>query len=110
MELYVGTFTNMQKRFHQHTGQRINELENGPSSYRLKLEYFGSNRVGFDVVWDFAYKNLDHGWSGRWLLHENPFEINAFLSIWTRTIFEFIYALACIRNNVMNNNYVMFFQ
>ena len=32
------------------TGQRINELENGPSSYRLKVEYFGSNRVGFDVV------------------------------------------------------------
>ena len=41
------------------TGQRINELENGPSSYRLKMEYFGSNRVGFDVVSDFAYKNLD---------------------------------------------------
>ena len=38
----------------------------GPSSYRQKL-----------------------------LLHENPLEINAFLSIWTRTIFEFIYALTC---------------
>ena len=25
--------------------------------------------------------------------HENPPEINAFLSIWTRIIFEFIYAL-----------------
>ena len=23
------------------------------------MEYFGSNRVGFDVVRDFAYKNLD---------------------------------------------------
>ena len=38
----------------------------GPSSYRPKL-----------------------------LLHENPLEINGFLSIWTRTIFEFIYASTC---------------
>ena len=38
----------------------------GPSSYRPKL-----------------------------LLHENPLEINAFLSIWSRTIFEFIYASTC---------------
>ena len=30
------------------------------------------------------------------LLHENSLEINAFLSIWTRTIFEFIYASTCI--------------
>ena len=29
------------------------------------------------------------------LLHENSLEINAFLSIWTRTIFEFIYASTC---------------
>ena len=43
------------------------QINHGPSSYRPKL-----------------------------LLHENPLEINAFLSIWTRTIFEFIYALACI--------------
>ena len=32
------------------TGQSINELENGPSSYQLKKHFFGSNRVGFDVV------------------------------------------------------------
>ena len=31
----------------------------------------------------------------RLLLHENLLEINAFSSIWTRTIFEFIYALIC---------------
>ena len=36
------------------TGQRINELENGPSSYRLKKQFFGSNRVGFDVVRDLV--------------------------------------------------------
>ena len=35
------------------TGQRINELENGPSSYRLKT-FFGSNRVDFDVVRDLV--------------------------------------------------------
>ena len=37
-----------------HTGQRINELENGPSSYQLKKQFFGSNRVGFDVVKDLV--------------------------------------------------------
>ena len=36
------------------TGQRINELENGPSSYRLKKQLFSSNRVGFDVVKDLS--------------------------------------------------------
>ena len=38
------------------TGQRINELENAASSYPLKMEYFGSNRVGFDIVRNFDYK------------------------------------------------------
>ena len=42
------------------TGERINELEDGPSSYRLKMKQFGSNRVGFDVVGNFVYKNLDN--------------------------------------------------
>ena len=36
------------------TGQRINELENGPSSYQLKMQFFGLNRVGFDVVKDLV--------------------------------------------------------
>ena len=42
------------------------QITDGPSSYRPKL-----------------------------LLHEYPREKNAFLSIWTRTIFEFIYAMTC---------------
>ena len=47
--------------------QPINDqIIDGPSSYRPKLKP-----------------------------HENPREINTFLLIWTRTIFEFIYALAC---------------
>ena len=111
-------------------------------------EFISTKRHFFAWVFHEAiilvYKNLDHGWSGRWLvddlvrvhlskfiplffigkncpnelgpnrqpisdqinhgsnsyrpkllLHENPLEINAFLSIWTRTIFEFIYALTC---------------
>ena len=41
-----------------------NQITDGPSSYRPKL-----------------------------LLHENQFEIDAFFSIWTRTIFEFIYVI-----------------
>ena len=32
------------------TGQRINELENGPSSYQLKKQFFVSNCMGFDIV------------------------------------------------------------
>ena len=32
------------------TGQRINELENGPSSNRLKKQFFDSNRGGFGVL------------------------------------------------------------
>ena len=36
------------------TGQRINELENSPSSYRLKMQFFGSNRVGFDILGDLV--------------------------------------------------------
>ena len=36
------------------TGQRKNELENDPSSYRLKKQFFGSNRVGFDIVKDLV--------------------------------------------------------
>ena len=44
----------------------------GPSSYRQKL-----------------------------LLHENPLEINTFLSIWTRTLFEFIYALTCMPHIIL---------
>ncbi len=37
----------------------------------------------------------------RLLLHENGREINAFLSIWTRAIFEFIYALSCIQETAI---------
>ena len=39
------------------TGQYINELENGPSSYRQKQQLF---RVGFDEAIFLDYKNLDH--------------------------------------------------
>ena len=55
------------------TGHSIDELEIGPSSYRLKKQFFGSNRVGFDVVWDLAYKNLDH-WNlaADWLMIFGP--------------------------------------
>ena len=41
-------------RMPSYTGQRINELENGPSSYRLKKQFFGSNRLGFDIVKDLV--------------------------------------------------------
>ena len=43
------------------------EINHGPSSYKPKLS-----------------------------LHQNPRDINTILSIWTRTIFEFIYALTFI--------------
>ena len=36
------------------TGQRINELEIGPTSYRQKKQFYGSNLVGFDVVKDLV--------------------------------------------------------
>ena len=39
---------------HSNTGQRLNELENGPSSFRLKKQFFDSNRGGFGVLRDFA--------------------------------------------------------
>ena len=101
-------------------------------------------RVGFHEEIILAHKNLDHGWSGCWLVDDlvqvhldnfsnekwrnefalnelgpnhqpisdqinhgpssyrpklllpgKPTRKNAFLSIWTRTIFEFIYAMTC---------------
>ena len=44
------------------TGQALNKLENGPSSYWPKKLYFESNRVGFDEWIELVYKNLDHRW------------------------------------------------
>ena len=43
-----------QKSTFQNTGQRLNELENGPSSYRLKKQFYDSNRGGFGVLRDLV--------------------------------------------------------
>ena len=65
---------------------------------RTKNEYIrGHFNISFTCfLRHFSQIDDPSSYRPKLLLHENPLEINAYLSIWTRTIFEFIYAMACI--------------
>jgi len=74
------------------TGQIINEPENGPSSYRQKRHLFrGPN---YQPISDHMIDGPS-SYRPKWTLYQNQREVNGLLSIWTRTIFEFIYAWTC---------------
>ena len=67
------------------TGSRINEIENGPSSYRKKQLF----SVGFDKVMVSVYKNSDHGWSDRLLVDDLVWVHVDFFHEWWKSDFFF---------------------